>query len=278
MRTIAFINQKGGSGKTTSAVNLGALFALKGNKVLLVDMDPQGNATSYLGWDESDIENNAIEHAFLDGRPIKEIIRKTAIKNLWLVPNENTFSSPDLVIAQEYKNTTVGFQFVLDHILKPVKKSYDYIIIDCPPNLGVLSINGLVATEGVIIPFCPDLFNLKGVMQLEATLYELNNVFKSKKVILGMLATQTDFRKISCRNAFEVIQEHFTKETMFKNTVRANEDIRRSFETGPVVYTKPRSIGAIDYNDVYEELRKRIAAVKRGKNYFQYKEKVGQVI
>jgi len=198
-KVIAIANQKGGTGKTTTALNLGAYLAALGKKVLLVDLDPQGNATGGLGIKP---ENLAVHvyHALVGKVPARDIMRSTGFYGYDLLP-----AAPDLAGATVELVDVPEREFKLKGLLDTVSQDYDYIIIDCPPSLGVLTINGLAAADEVLIPVQAEFFSLQGVRQIEDTVKLIRENFGTDLGILGALITLYDRRNASARaNAKEL--------------------------------------------------------------------------
>ncbi|RMG73683.1 MAG: ParA family protein, partial [Nitrospirae bacterium] len=163
-KIIAIANQKGGVGKTTTAINLSASMALAGREILVIDIDPQGNTTSGLGFDRTEI-SSSIYDVFSGSLEIKNIILKTEVENLSLAP-----SSIDLIAAEVELVDVQGREFVLKRALQTVKDQYEYIIIDCPPSLGLLTLNGLVAAHSVLVPVQCEYYALEGLGMLSRTI------------------------------------------------------------------------------------------------------------
>jgi chromosome partitioning protein len=163
-KTLAIANQKGGVGKTTTAVNLASLLAANGHKTLLVDLDPQGNASMGLGFGRERTERNTY-HVLMDGEDVREVIQATQVEKLGLLPASIDLTGAELELAD-----VQGRETVLREALLPVKRDYEFILIDCPPSLGLLTLNGLTAADGVLIPVQAEFYALAGVALLLNTL------------------------------------------------------------------------------------------------------------
>ena len=192
-RIIAFSNQKGGVGKTTSCVNLSAYLAQKGYKCLLVDLDPQGNATSGLGFAKSEVKNS-VYNVMIDDMPLTEAVVKTCVENLDILP-----SNIDLAGAEVELVYIKDREKVLKEVLEDARKSYDFIMIDCPPSLGLLTINALAAADTVIIPIQSEYYALEGLSQLMNTIKLVVKHLNEKLKIEGVVLTMNDNRAIISR-------------------------------------------------------------------------------
>src|SRR6201993_478036 len=199
-RVIAFANQKGGVAKTTTTLNLGVAFAEKGHRVLLVDLDPQGNLTMSQGWNPDEIERSMFD-VLVHKLPITEILRNSEI--------DVAVSSIDLAGAELALASMIGRERALEKALAPVLGDYDYILIATPPSLGLLTINALVASNGVIVPVQCEYLSLRGLVQLENTLSMIRENLNPNVAIQGILPTMFDGRTLHAREAVEILQENF---------------------------------------------------------------------
>jgi chromosome partitioning protein len=214
---IAFANQKGGVAKTTSTLNLGVALAEQGRRVLAVDLDPQGNLTMSQGWNPDEIERSMFD-VLVHKLPITEIIRTSEI--------EVAVSSIDLAGAELALSSMIGRERALEKALTPVREQYDYILIDTPPSLGLLTINALVASNGVIVPVQCEYLSLRGLVQLENTLSMIRENLNPHVEIQGILPTMYDRRLLHSREAVEILKENFgdlVLETKIRKTVRYAE-------------------------------------------------------
>src|SRR5207253_8411159 len=209
-RVIAFANQKGGVAKTTTALNLGVAFAEQGIKVLLVDLDPQGNLTMSQGLNPDSIERSMFD-VLVHRLPITEVVMHTEI--------DVAVSSIDLAGAELALSSMIGRERALEKALAPVKDNYNYVLIDTPPSLGLLTINALVASNGVIVPVQCEYLSLRGLVQLENTLSMIRENLNPEVGIEGILPTMFDSRTLHSREAVEILQENFG-DLVFKTRIR----------------------------------------------------------
>jgi len=216
-RVIAFANQKGGVAKTTTTLNLGVALAEKGKRVLAVDLDPQGNLTMSQGWNPDEIDRSMFD-VLVHKLPIPEIVREGEI--------DLAVSSIDLAGAELALSSMIGRERALEKALLPVKDSYDFILIDTPPSLGLLTINALVAANGVIVPVQCEYLSLRGLVQLENTLTMIRENLNPNVEIQGILPTMFDKRLLHSREAVEILKENFgdlVLNTKIRKTVRYAE-------------------------------------------------------
>jgi len=216
-RVIAFANQKGGVAKTTTTLNLGVALAEQGKRILAVDLDPQGNLTMSQGWNPDEIERSMFD-VLVHKLPITEIVRNNEI--------DLAVSSIDLAGAELSLSSMIGRERALEKALMPVLGDYDYILIDTPPSLGLLTINALVASNGVIVPVQCEYLSLRGLVQLENTLTMIRENLNPNVAIQGILPTMFDKRLLHSREAVEILQENFgdlVLNTRIRKTVRYAE-------------------------------------------------------
>ena len=199
-RVIAFANQKGGVAKTTTALNLGVAFSEQGMKVLLVDLDPQGNLTMSQGLNPDSIERSMFD-VLVHRVPITEVIHQMEV--------DLAVSSIDLAGAELALSSMIGRERALEKALAPVKDDYNYVLIDTPPSLGLLTINALVAAHGVIVPVQCEYLSLRGLVQLENTLTMIRENLNPEVGIQGILPTMYDKRTLHSREAVEILEENF---------------------------------------------------------------------
>ena len=216
-RVISFANQKGGVAKTTTTLNLGVALKEKGHEVLLVDLDPQGNLTMSQGWNPDEIERSMFD-VLVHKLPIEEIVREAEVAV--------AVSSIDLAGAELALSSMIGRERALEKALASVKPKYDYILIDTPPSLGLLTINALVASNGVIVPVQCEYLSLRGLVQLENTLSMIRENLNPAVEIQGILATMFDKRLLHSREAVDILKENFgdlVLNTKIRKTVRFAE-------------------------------------------------------
>jgi chromosome partitioning protein len=216
-RVISFANQKGGVAKTTTTLNLGVALAEREMKVLLVDLDPQGNLTMSQGLNPDTIERSMFD-VLVHRLPIQEVIHHTEV--------DLAVSSIDLAGAELALSSMIGRERALEKALAPVRESYDFVLVDTPPSLGLLTINALVASNGVIVPVQCEYLSLRGLVQLENTLSMIRENLNPDVGIEGILPTMYDKRTLHSREAVEILQENFGDlvfDTKIRKTVRYAE-------------------------------------------------------
>ena len=209
-RVIAFANQKGGVAKTTTTLNLAVAFKEQGLRVLAVDLDPQGNLTMSQGFNPDSIERSMYD-VLVHRLPIEEVIQQAEV--------DVAVSSLDLASAELALSSMIGRERVLEKALAPVKESYDYVLVDTPPSLGILTVNALVASDGVIVPVQCEYLSLRGLVQLENTLSMIRENLNPAVAIMGILPTMYDGRTLHSREAVEILEENFG-DLVFKTRIR----------------------------------------------------------
>ncbi|MBQ3038303.1 MAG: ParA family protein [Clostridia bacterium] len=247
-KIIAIINQKGGVGKTTTAVNLAACLAYKGKKILLVDSDAQGNATSGLGIDKNDIELS-IYDCLVDDSKINDAIIRTKYKNLSILPSAQSLSAAEIELAYEENR-----EFFVKKALAHVVNDYDYIIIDSPPALGLLTINIMTASNSVLIPIQCEYYALEGLAQLVTTVKTIKKSLNKELEIEGIIATMFDKRTNLSQQVYDEVKTHFpdkTYDTVIPRNVRLSE--APSFGE-PIIKYDITSVGADAYFKLSREL------------------------
>ncbi len=248
MRKIAFINQKGGVGKTTSTANVGAGLALRGKKVLLIDLDPQGNLSMHLGVDPHN--NDLSIYQIINGKNSPcEVLKKTAIKNLDLIP-----SNIDLASAEVELVNTVGRETIVKFYLDDLIHEYDYALIDCPPSMGLLTLNALTIVSEIFIPLQTEYFALQGVSKLLQTFEVVKKRLNDSLEITGIIPCLYDSRTKLGREVLEKIKEYFNGK-VFNTIIRKNVKLSESPSHGlPVMAYAPDSNGARDYAALTKEI------------------------
>lgn len=247
-RVIAVSNQKGGVGKTTSSINVATELARLDRRVLLVDFDPQGNATSGLGVSPAE-EGQDLYDMFLGKVPLASILCETQVKNLFVAP-----SSKDLIGIEVELGKSPGRELILKSQLKLLMNSYDYIIIDCPPSLGLLTLNALGAADSILIPLQAEYYALEGVSALLNTIEFVKQTFNPALEILGVFITMFDSRT---KLAGQVEQEarNYFKELMFQTVVPRSVKLSEAPSHGlPIALYDPSSPGARAYKSLAAEL------------------------
>jgi chromosome partitioning protein len=247
-KVIAVCNQKGGTGKTTSAVNVAAYMALAGRKVLLIDLDPQANATSGLGVDKHSISKNTY-HILLEEANLSEIYQKSPIENLTIAP-----SGLDLSGAEVELVGAMGREFRLKRALSQEKENFDFVIIDSPPSLGLLTINALSAADSLLIPVQCEYYALEGLTQLMNTIKLVKGNLNANLAIEGAILTMADFRTNLSREVIKEVKEHFNEkvyDTIIPRSIRLSE--APSFGKPIALYDK-HNIGALKYEELTREI------------------------
>ena len=254
-RVISVVNQKGGVGKTTTAVNLGAYLAWMGKFVLLVDLDPQANATSTLGVDRSQFEHS-VYHAIIEPISFRDIIRGTHHQGYKVAP-----ATPDLAGARVELVPVENREFRLRDALLEVRHDYDYILIDCPPSLDLLTINGLVASDEILIPVQAEYLALEGLGQLLSTIDLIKTNVRPELNVLGAVVTMYDKRnKLSAQIANE-LRQHFPHR-VFTTMIPRNVRLTEAPSFGQTILTyDAHSSGGKSYEDLAREILQLEAAV-----------------
>ena len=214
-RIVAVANQKGGVGKTTTAINLAASIASRGYRVLLVDFDPQGNASSGVGWPRDRVEKS-IYDVLVGDATMEEVVRQTDIPTLFLAP-----ATTDLVGAEIELISADRRERALTDALAPVVATYEYVVIDCPPSLGLLTLNALVAADGVIVPMQAEYFALEGLSALTSTIEKVRAAYNPHLTIDGVLFTMFDGR-LSVANQVKCEVAHFFGDKVFRESIPRN--------------------------------------------------------
>jgi chromosome partitioning protein len=248
-RIIAVTNQKGGVGKTTTSVNLGACLAYIGKKVLLVDIDPQGNATSGAGVEKGDVQQ-CIYDVLVDDVEVKDTIKQSKVENLDIVPATISLAGAEIELVP-----TISREVRLKKALEKVKDDYDYIVIDCPPSLGLLTINALTSSDAVIIPVQCEYYALEGLSQLLSTVRLVQKHLNHDLMIDGVLLTMLDARTNLGIQVIEEVKKYF-QDKVYRTIIPRNVRLSEAPSHGePIIIYDAKSRGA----EVYLELAKEVA-------------------
>jgi len=250
MRKIFCIaNQKGGVGKTTTAINLSASLAAAEKKTLLIDCDAQGNASSGIGIDRSAIKERNLYLSFTDRMPLADAIMKTQIPHLDVVPADQNLIGIEIeFVSLEEREKRLRF------LLKDLDIDYDYIIIDCPPSLGFLTLNALVASDYVIVPMQCEYFALEGLGHLLNTIRLIQSKLNPSLTLGGILLTMFDTRNLLCHQVSEEVRKHFSKK-VFQTVIPRNVRLSESPSHGlPIILYDIKSRGAVSYLELAQEI------------------------
>lgn len=248
---VAIANQKGGVGKSTTAINLGAGLALQGERILIIDLDPQGNTSSGLGIDRATIEMSTYD-ILVDGAPIPDVLEPTSVKGLHVVPATIELAGAEIELVSMFSRETR-----LKQSLASIGDDYDFVLIDCPPSLGLLTINGLAAANEVLIPIQCEYYALEGVSQLTRNIELVTGSLNPQLEVEGVVLTMFDGRTTLAADVVEQVRGHFgetTYKTVIPRTVRLSE--APSYGE-PIEAYDDMSRGAIAYRELSREFRRR---------------------
>ncbi len=248
---VAIANQKGGVGKSTTTINLGAGLAYQGERVLLVDLDPQGNTTSGLGIDRSAIEYSTYD-LLVEDVSVEDVIEPSSVRDLFVVPATIELAGAEIELVSMFSR-----EARLGKALEPVAEDYDFVLVDCPPSLGLLTVNGLAAADEVLIPIQCEYYALEGVSQLMKNIQLVQRSLNPQLDIEGVLLTMHDGRTTLAADVVAQVREHFgdtTYRTVIPRTVRLSE--APSYGE-PIEAYDPMSRGAIAYRELAREFRRR---------------------
>ena len=250
-KIIPFSNQKGGVGKTTTCVNMAAYLAKAGKKVLLADIDPQGNATTGLGFSKSTIKKS-VYNVLIEDEPVKDNVLETAVKGLYLLPANIDLAGAEVELV--YKKNR---EKVLKNALDKVKNDYDFILIDCPPSLGLITINALAAADSIIIPIQSEYYALEGLSQLMNTISLVRQHLNKTLKVEGVVLTMHDRRSLISRQIAGEIKKYFTKK-LYEVVIPRNVRLAEAPSHGkPIMLHDPRCMGAKAYAALTEEFLKK---------------------
>lgn len=246
-KIVAICNQKGGVGKTSTAVSMASCIAIEGRKTLLVDLDPQGNATSGIGIDKSQVQKS-IYHALLESAPVSEMILQTQVPNLYVIASNQDLAATEVELVGE-----LGREGRLRKALAALDNSFDIVIIDCPPSFGLLTINALTAANSVIIPIQCEYYALEGLSQLVKTITLIKDNLNPSLEIEGIVMTMADYRTKLTQEVIDEVRKHFGPK-VYKTVIPRN--IRLSEAPGfgkPIFLYDKDSEGAKKYKELTKE-------------------------
>ncbi|MBE6599786.1 MAG: ParA family protein [Ruminococcaceae bacterium] len=251
-KIISFANQKGGVGKTTSAVNVAASLGIIGFRTLIVDLDPQGNTTSGVGISKKALKMTTKEALLGQAKP-DEVIIKTNFENLSVIPCNVSLAGAEFDLF-DYDSA----EYRLKNFLSEVKDDFDYIIIDCPPSLGMLTVNAMSASDGVVVPMQCEFYALEGLSQLIMTIKRINKLYNPELSVCGILVTMYNRRLLLSAQVISELEKHYG-DRLFDTKISRNVKLSEAPSFGkPVYYHDKRGKSTLEYIEVAKELSKRI--------------------
>ena len=251
-KIISFANQKGGVGKTTSCVNIAASLGMLGYKVLIIDLDPQGNTTSGVGVSKKGLKASTKE--LLTGeKDAKDIIVETPYQNLYVIPTNTALAGAEFDLFDFEES-----EYRMKNALSAVKDEFDYVLIDCPPSLGMLTINAFAASDGVVVPMQCEFYALEGLSQLMITINRIKRLYNADLAVTGILITMYNGRLLLSMQVIAELEKHY-QDKLFETKISRNVKLTEAPGFGkPVYYHDKTSKGAKEYIEVAKELVTRI--------------------
>lgn len=251
-KIITFANQKGGVGKTTSAVNVAASLGILGKRTLLIDLDPQGNATSGVGIPKRSLKGT-VKEVLCGESDIKNVILNTKFEKLDVIPTNVSLSGAEFDLYNDE-----GSEYNLKDALEKIKDDYDYVIIDCPPSLGMLTINAFVASDGIVVPMQAEFYAVEGLSQLISTTKRVKKLYNEDLNITGILITMYNKRLLLSMQVMDELQKYYP-DKLFSTCISRNVKLSEAPGFGkPAYYHDKHSKGANEYLDIARELISRI--------------------
>ena len=258
-KIVSIANQKGGVGKTTTSINLSTILAKKGKKVLMIDADPQGNASSGVGLDKESEES--VYDILINETQMDEVVKKTNIKNLWVCPSNINLAGAEVELV-----SFMSREYRLKEKLDVIKDKYDYIIIDCPPSLGLITLNAFTASDSVLIPVQCEYYALEGLGQLINTINLVKKHLNKSIEIEGALLTMYDIRTNLSNQVVNEVKKYFN-DKVYKNVIPRNVKLSEAPSYGmPISIYDPRSKGAKSYEKFVKEFLKNNETDSKGKH------------
>lgn len=263
-QVVSFIIQKGGCGKTTTTANTGGYLADQGLRVLCVDMDPQGNLTQHFGYDNENLDKTILD-LFMQKASFEEVVLKRS-ENLHVLPNNLDSAAAELPLYQ-----SLSREYLLRDALAPVVNDYDFILIDCPPALGLFSINALAASTEFVLVVAPEFFPMKAIKPLYDTFRMVRQKLNHSLQFNGVLMTMCDFRTRHSQEVLKILKKNFPHK-LYNAFIRTNVTLKEAAAYGQTVFEyNPHSVGAFDYQNFAEEFIRDHHKARQKRRYYQEK-------